>query len=353
MLKVFISYAREDVEAALRLYRKLKMTEGVDPWIDKERLQPGITWRPAIRKAIRECDCFVALLSKSAVTRRGFVHREMREALEILKDFPENEIYLIPIRLDDCKMPFEDLSEIQHVDFFPNWNQGMRRVLSVICSKQAKTAIKANKGKIASKRGYIYRVGISDLDTGLTNLQVISRRLNSIQNYFHFTCPTLPTVRNAIRIIDGFLNLAVQEIPDRFFTEHQYVNVDLITCLTRYPLAFEEDGNILYNYFSGSGEVDERFRFISTHQLYNFTKQAGCSFEKGIVYIIVSQLIAYFTDWGYHVETRGCVMDFCEQRAEMVGGLQAMRFCSLCDSMIQNLELKAALEAILRDDMRV
>lgn len=351
MLKVFISYAREDVEAALRLYRKLKATEGVAPWIDKECLQPGMKWRPAIRKAIRESDCFVALLSKCAIARRGFVHSEMREALEILKEFPENEIFLIPIRLDDCKLPFDDLSELQYVDFFPNWSKGWRRVLSVIHSKQEKTNLKTNKDTIASKRGYNYRVGITDLDIGLTNLQLIARRLNSIQNYFHFTCPTLPSVRNAVRNIDGLLNLAVHEIPDRFFTGHQYLNVDLVTCLTRYPLAFNEDGNILYNYFSGSGEEDERFRFISTHQLYDFTKQAGCSFEKGIVYIIVSQLIVYFTDWGYHSDTQICVMDFCEYREEMIRGLKTTRFCSLCDSMIQNPELKKVLEDILKDDM--
>lgn len=352
MLKVFISYAHEDIESAMRLYQELKSVDGIEPWLDKERLQPGIKWRPAVRKAIRESDFFIALLSKHSTSRKGFVHHEMRDALEILKEFPEDEIFLIPIRLDDCKMPFDDLSEIQYVDFFPDWDKGMKKVLAVIGSKQSKMKAETREPKIISKRGYNYRVGIADLDIGLTNLQQIAQRLNSIQSYFHFTCSTLPSVKDAVHTISIFPNLAVYELPKHFFTEHQYLNVDLVACLTRYPLAFREDEHIVYNYFSGPSEKDERFMFISTHQLYDFTKQADCSFEKGIVYIIVSQLVGYFTDWGYHPITQACVMDFCQNRADMVKGLKTMRFCSLCDSMIQNPELKEALEAILKDEIR-
>ncbi len=352
MLKVFISYGHEDIELAMRLYLELKAVENIDPWIDKERLQPGMKWRPAIRKAIRESDCFVALLSKNSTSRKGFIHSELRAALEILNEFPEGEIFLIPVRLDDCQMPSAELSEIQYVDFFPDWARGVGRVLKVIDSKLTKPEVNVEE-EVASNRGYNYRIGIADLDVGLTNLPQIAWRLNSVQNYFHFTCPTLPSVRGAVRVIGGYPNLAVYEIPDSFFTEHQYLNVDLVVCLSRYPLAFEEDEHIVYNYFSGSGEVDERFRFISTHQLYEFTKEAGCAFEKGIAYIIVSQLVAYFTDWGYHQITQACVMDFCGDRGEMVKGLEAMRFCSICDEMIQNAELKEVLEAMLKDGMRV
>lgn len=353
MLNVFISYGHEDLEPAMRLYQTLKDIEGIDPWIDKESLQPGITWRPAIRKAIRESDVFVAILSKRATSRKGFIHSELRTALKILSEFPESEIFLIPIRLDNCNMPIAALSEIQYIDFFPAWDKGMDRVLRVLDSKLAKNRADAELETIVSNRRYVYRVGIADLDVGLTNLMQIAQRLNSIQNYFHFTCPTLPSVRRAVRTLDGIPNLAVYEIPNRFFTEHQYLNVDLVTCLTRYPLAFEEDKHIVYNYFSGSGEVDERFRFISTHQLYGFTKKAGCSFEKGIAYIITSQLITYFTDWGYHSSTQGCVMDFCENREDMVKGLEEMRFCYICDSMIENPELKDTLEILLQDEMSI
>ena len=65
MAKVFISYAHEDQESALRFYRELSTVDGIEPWLDKECLQPGMKWRPAIRKAIREADF---LLQSSLVT---------------------------------------------------------------------------------------------------------------------------------------------------------------------------------------------------------------------------------------------------------------------------------------------
>ena len=61
-LQIFISYAREDVEAARKLYRDLKNAE-LNPWLDEEVLLPGQNWKSAIKKAIKESRFFIALLS--------------------------------------------------------------------------------------------------------------------------------------------------------------------------------------------------------------------------------------------------------------------------------------------------
>jgi hypothetical protein len=95
-------------------------------------------------------------------------------------------------------------------------------------------------------------------------------------------------------------------LPKAFYDHKQYLNVDLVACLTKYSLSFEKGGVAHYNYFSMPSTVDDRFMFLSTHLLYNFTKQANCTFEKGIVYIMISQLLVYFTDCGYH-ETKECL----------------------------------------------
>ena len=93
--------------------------------------------------------------------------------------------------------------------------------------------------------------------------------------------------------------------------------------------------------------------FISTHLLYDFTKQADCTFEKGIVYIIVSQLLVYFTDLGYHKETKGCVLDYCENRRDMILGLGQKRLCPDCFIKVKDKNLSKAVQAILSDEMRV
>jgi len=349
MTKVFISYGREDLEAARKLYEELKSVPGVDPWFDKECLLPGMRWRPAIRKAIRESQFFIALLSKSSTTKKGFVQKEMNDALAILEEFPEDKIFLIPIRLEECNVSFESLREIQYVDFFPNRGEGLKKVLKVISPD-----LKINaKGKGVISTGYEYRCGIVDLDMGLTNLLQIGQRLNSIQKFFHFTCPSISLTHHAVRSIEGFPNLAVYLLPQSLYEQRQYLNVDLVACLTKYPLAFKSGSYIQFNYFSGPSDVDDRFMFISTHSLYDFTKQANCTFEKGIAYIIVSQLLVYFTDLGYHDETKGCVMDFCEIRSDMVKGLKEMKLCPECLARIEDANLKEAVQAILADEMKV
>ncbi|MGE0086834.1 MAG: toll/interleukin-1 receptor domain-containing protein [Desulfococcaceae bacterium] len=64
-LKVFISYAREDIDTARRLYADLKMA-GIVPWMDKIDLLPGQNWKFHITKAIRESSFFIALLSSKS-----------------------------------------------------------------------------------------------------------------------------------------------------------------------------------------------------------------------------------------------------------------------------------------------
>lgn len=174
MTKVFINYAHEDIEAARRLYRQLKSEASIEPWFDKECLLPGMKWRPAIRKAIRDSRFFISLLSTRSTTKRGYVQKELKDALSILEEFPEDQIFLVPARLEECSPPADILKEIQHVDLFPDWDDGFRKILRVFSSVPTESA----QSKSASDTGYEYRCAIVDLDIGLTNLREIAQKLN-------------------------------------------------------------------------------------------------------------------------------------------------------------------------------
>jgi hypothetical protein len=56
-MKIFISYAREDLETAKKLRDDLEKA-GIKTWLDKEDLLPGQKWRTIISKEIRECSSF-------------------------------------------------------------------------------------------------------------------------------------------------------------------------------------------------------------------------------------------------------------------------------------------------------
>jgi hypothetical protein len=53
----------------------------------------------------------------------------VKEALQIVDEFPESQIFIIPVRLDDCKIKDSRLSEYNRVDLFPDWEQGIQGVL--------------------------------------------------------------------------------------------------------------------------------------------------------------------------------------------------------------------------------
>jgi hypothetical protein len=50
-LKVFLCHAHADREAVRALYARLT-NDGVDAWLDKEKLLPGQDWELEIRKAV-------------------------------------------------------------------------------------------------------------------------------------------------------------------------------------------------------------------------------------------------------------------------------------------------------------
>jgi TIR domain len=132
--KAFLSYAREDVVSARKLFNDLGKA-GVSVWFDKVSLLPGQRWKSAIRRGIRDSRFFVALLSSNSVNKRGYVQKELKDALEVLDEYPESAIFLIPVRLEDCRPSDERLGEIHRVDLLPNWKEGVASILKAIESQ--------------------------------------------------------------------------------------------------------------------------------------------------------------------------------------------------------------------------
>jgi hypothetical protein len=129
--KVFVCYAREDIAHARRLASDLRAV-GVEVWFDKDTLRPGERWETAIRRAIKASDFFVAVLSTHSLKKRGFVQTELRTALDILLQVPEEEIYLIPARIEPCEPSHPALTQLNYLDLFPDWEAGINRLVAVV-----------------------------------------------------------------------------------------------------------------------------------------------------------------------------------------------------------------------------
>lgn len=121
--QIFLSYAREDKERVEALYQQLSAA-GFKPWMDTKDILAGEKWQVSIHHALQRSHFFLACLSVISVTKRSYIRRELREALERRQEMLESDIYLIPVRLEKCEMP-EDLREHQWVDLFveDGWNR--------------------------------------------------------------------------------------------------------------------------------------------------------------------------------------------------------------------------------------
>jgi len=129
--RVFIAYVEEDLSFARKLYRAFE-ENGFRPWLDKKKLMPGQNWPRAIETAIQTSDFFVACFSRRAISKRGSFHSELRYALFCAAKVPLDEIFLIPLRLDDCVVPNRISKQIQYLDLFPDWEAGVSRLMAVI-----------------------------------------------------------------------------------------------------------------------------------------------------------------------------------------------------------------------------
>lgn len=67
---LFISYAREDLATAQRLYQDLQ-NRGLTPWMDEYDLLPGQNWKTTINQVLRNTSYVLVLLSEQALSKRG------------------------------------------------------------------------------------------------------------------------------------------------------------------------------------------------------------------------------------------------------------------------------------------
>jgi formylglycine-generating enzyme required for sulfatase activity len=127
-LRVFLCHSSQDKPAVRTLYHRLR-AEGVVPWLDEEDLVPGQYWRDEIPKAVRAADVVLVCLSRQSLPRAGYVHKEIKLALDVADEQPEGSIFMIPVRLEECPIP-DRLSNIHYVNLFEE--RGYERLLRAL-----------------------------------------------------------------------------------------------------------------------------------------------------------------------------------------------------------------------------
>jgi len=115
-LRIFLCHSSGDKPAVRNLYQRLS-SDGFDPWLDEEKFLGGQKWEPEIAKAVKNSDVVIVCLSHKAINKAGYVHKEIKFALDKAEEQPEDTIYLIPLKLEECDVP-ERLRHLHRIDFF-------------------------------------------------------------------------------------------------------------------------------------------------------------------------------------------------------------------------------------------
>ena len=130
-IRVFLAYAEEDRADVKRLFAALQKA-GFELWMDQEKLLPGQNWPRAIERAIDLSEFFIGCFSRRSVAKRGHFQCELEYALNVASRVPAEEIFFLPVRLNECEVPRDIATKVQHVDLFPDWERGLGELLKAM-----------------------------------------------------------------------------------------------------------------------------------------------------------------------------------------------------------------------------
>ena len=99
MSKVFVAYARDDVQLVKRFLDTLRRKTDIDFWFAEDELLPGEDIRPQLKRAILNTDSFMFCVSPNVVpkSRASYISEERNLALKRMLEEPSFQIHLVHI----------------------------------------------------------------------------------------------------------------------------------------------------------------------------------------------------------------------------------------------------------------
>jgi hypothetical protein len=98
---IFISYAREDLEAVQRLKAGMDAA-GLTTWFDLDRLEGGDDYDRKIHANIARCSFFVPVISATTQRRHeAYFRREWSYAVDRARNIAEGAVFILPVCIDD------------------------------------------------------------------------------------------------------------------------------------------------------------------------------------------------------------------------------------------------------------
>jgi hypothetical protein len=235
----------------------------------------------------------------------------------------------------------------------------LKKQSSTVFYRGGKSALrkKPRAGKPASMRRVAgpsareqprYRVGIWDIDVNAGFLFRVLDDLNDSQNLFRFnrveaTVPmglTLAGERTRELVKSNGGDDSDPDIEKNVFAGDiikvarpimKSTKVTLLICvlapmiMDRLTLAADGKDGIGWNYFSSSYN---KIAVVSAYDLRRYATKANRPFEAALAAVVLGAVFAsVFSKVEFHDATRGCVMDYCDRRDDIVNMLRKIDIC--------------------------
>lgn len=170
-LSLFLCHAEEDHDTVVLLRDQLR-TLGFDPWF--KELFPGMDWEMVIAKKMRETDAILICLSDISVQKTGYVNHEIATALKLASFHPENDIFIIPVKLTECDYPYK-LEKIQYTRLYEP--DGYEHLMTSLNMRAVQVGVNIKKYS-----------GIGDLSADLLVKMVGRTNSDTAANLLHKLC---------------------------------------------------------------------------------------------------------------------------------------------------------------------
>jgi len=195
------------------------------------------------------------------------------------------------------------------------------------------------------------RVALADFNSGAGFLPDLVDVANSVQEYYDFDLIYLPFPSGAI-VRGGFEEypdvprFSLTAIQDAMVTLPADLEVQVAIGLTKYLIATATYSDM----FTEQHPLNRDVRFVSTYGVRDYASQADVSFARATLSLCLSELLRQDPRWKLeeHPETVGCLLDFCENRDDLVVSLKRMAFeHKACRSKVRDPDMLAAIDRLL------
>lgn len=242
---------------------------------------------------------------------------------------------------------------------------------TLISSAERKHSVYAKQNPIGKLKTVVHdlnrsekvlTVALWDLDAHVGGLPHIIEEINAVQTAFTFFELRAPIPAGLVISSGVFAKWARKRFPKlipkdeqtnlqnnfMFNDFHKFakvvrerIGVDYLVGITQFMLAWEEQDEVYWNYFS---TYDGRILMVSAYDMLEYAKKAGRPLEVAVAGIAIAQLLAILNKKIRFHENRetGCLFDFNEERDSIVRVLKKPQIEPDCLEKIEDRYRNAA-----------